>query len=130
MTRANVENFSQKNWQGVKAMGKKLTDFVTLGESISLKYLDNTTFTVIGAERSEYDGNDGVVLKMKDQHSCIIDGKTVMYDTFHTTRQVITQFFLKESVQESLNNGDEIGPLKMEQRMSKNKRNVWCLVDA
>ena len=113
-------------------MNKTLKDFTIPSNSISLKALDDVRegFTVITADRSEYDGNDGVILTMDRQYQIERDGQTGMYNMFHTTRQAVTQFFLRESVQTALKAGQKIGPLKMTKKKSKNNRDVFVLIDA
>ena len=89
----------------------KLATYKSVGDSVSLAKIDGQNFTVIAVEDSDYtQGNDttpGVKITTKEEFE--FDGSKV--NKFHTTRQVIVETFKNQNLRESLEKGDELGPL-------------------
>lgn len=90
-------------------------------------------FTITKVEDSDYtdqDGNTspGVIITTKEEYD--VEGTNEKFNRFHTTRMAIVEQLRKEDVRRDLLDGNEIGPVRIEDAKSKKGRTYKTLVDA
>ena len=108
-----------------------LSDYVTVGDSVSLAKIGEKPFTITSIEDSDYTQGDettkGVKITTKEEFD--IEGNKVR--KFHTTRIAIVNSLANEKIREDVNqNGKSLGPVRCVEDKSKTGKNFINLVDA
>ncbi len=116
--------------RGGDRMGK-LSNYKTVGDSVSLSTIDGEAFHVTHIEDSDYDDNGeikkGVKITTKEEFD--VDGNKV--NKFHTTRIAIVKILSGTKIRTDVNeNDDPLGPIKCQKEKGKNGRNFFNLVEA
>ena len=115
-------------------MPKSITDYKSPGDSISMAKIADEPFTIVGLEKSSYEGSPSYYITTKETWTGEkeIDGKVVKVSTnkLHTTRQVIVEQL--DKIKPDLDKGETFNKMKAVQRAPKNpgKKGYWELTDA
>ena len=107
-----------------------LTDYVTIGDSVSLAKLGEKPFTVTHIEDSDYTQGEDVTkgVKITTQESFDVDGNQA--NKFHTTRVAIVKKFANQKLRDDINSGKETLRVKCVSAKSQAGKDFFNLVDA
>lgn len=104
----------------------KLGDLLPVGNSVGLTKLGDKPFTVKQTQDSEYDGNPSLIIETVEMHD--IDG--AKHNRFHTQRVAVMEKLKNSKVQEVLERGETVGPVKCTASMTKSGKQFFVLEDA
>lgn len=126
----------------------KLSDYASVGDSVSLACLAEKPFTITKIERSDYDGKKGLKITTKEEFkgkdlslsekarmnmtdADIEEFRKGTFSKFHTTRLAIVNQLTKQELQANLEK-EPLGPLKCNyiKNPKKGGNPYWELVDA
>ena len=109
----------------------KLSDYVTIGDSVSLTKLGDKAFTITHVEDSYYEsaGEKTEGVKITTKESFDVEGTPC--SKFHTSRVAVTRRLKNEKLRDDVNNkGLNLGPVKCVEEKAKNGKMFFNLVDA
>ena len=111
-------------------MTKSISDYKSQGDSVSMAKIGTESFTILGLEKSSYEGHPSYYITTKENWKGDRDGKPFETHKLHTTRQVIVEQL--DKLKSDLDGGETFAPMKAEERQAKKPggKNYFELVDA
>jgi len=122
--RAGITLVKTKNKRGCTRIAS-LSDYATVGDSISLKQIDGKNFTIIGIEDSDYTQGDEITKGVKITTEEDFNGMS----KFHTTRIAIVNKLGNPTLREDIKKGLKL-KVKVITSQTKKGKDFFELVDA
>lgn len=109
----------------------KLSNYKTVGDSVSLAEIDGEAFHIIHIEDSDYDDNGEIKKGVKITTQEQFDVNDNKMNKFHTTRIAIVKILSSTKIRTDVNEkNDPLGPVKCNKEKGKNGRNFFNLIEA
>ncbi len=109
-----------------------LSDYATVGDSVSLAKLGDKAFTIIHVEDSEYRQGEEVTegVKITTKEAFQVDGIVDPQSKFHTSRVAVTRKLKQAQLREDINSGKVALTVKCVSAKAANGKSFFNLVDA
>jgi len=109
-----------------------LSDYATVGDSVSLAKLGDKPFTIIHVEDSEYRQGDEVTdgVKITTKEAFQIDGIVAPQSKFHTSRIAVTRKLKNTKLRADINDKGINLKVRCVSEKAKNGKDFFNLVDA